>query len=253
MRYPTTLLAALLLAGCTRPPAPPANATAENVHFPSGKDSVPGFLARPAGAGPFPAVVVVHTAFGLTDGERDVARRLADGGYVALAPDLYRGEKVRDEEEAHILDRGLPRERALGDLKAAVDFLSAREDVRAGSVGIFGWAEGGGYALDSAVADPRLRAAVLCYGQVPAEASSLKGLRAPVLAVFAGKDEGITSKEIDDFRSAMRKAGKRLEGPYVYAGRDRGFLKPVPAPDDKDSSDAWKHIDSFLAAELKGE
>src|SRR5262245_49308550 len=113
----------LLLAGCSAKPenvaAPEAGTTTQTVSYPAGKDTVQGVLFHPAGRGPFPAVVVVHGDFGLNEGVKEQAKRLADQGYVTLAVDLYRGEAVTGLMDAHIMDRGLPEERALADLKGA--------------------------------------------------------------------------------------------------------------------------------------
>src|SRR5437588_12101542 len=121
-----SLLCLLLLCGCSAQSekgATPEASSEEMITYPSGKEKVRAVLCRPAGKGPFPAVVVVHGDFGLTKWVKEQAGRLAAKGYVALAVDLYRGEVAKDVEEAHILDRGLPENRAHGDLKAAVDYL----------------------------------------------------------------------------------------------------------------------------------
>src|SRR5215472_12065449 len=119
------LLAALLLVGCAPLVRP------EEVLYPSGKDTVRGYLCRPVGEERLPAVVVVHSDFGLTDWVKEQARRLAGKGFVILAVDLYRGQGVKDLMDAHIMDRGVPEGRVQADLRAAVDYLSARPDVRA--------------------------------------------------------------------------------------------------------------------------
>src|SRR5262249_38088519 len=154
--------------------------------------------------------------FGLTGWIKDQARRLADRGYITLAVDLYRGEKPGNLMDAHIMDRGLPEERVIADLKGAVDYLARRPDVRQGRLGIIGWDMGGGYALDAALQDRRLRAVVTCYGRLITDSQLLVPLRASVLGIFGAEDEGITAKTIQQFRTAMRKAGKRVAGLHVY-------------------------------------
>src|SRR5207244_2629902 len=145
-------------------------------------------LCRPVGEGPFPAVIIVHGDYGLGEQEKQLVRRLAGQGYVALAVDLYRGTVVTELLDAHILDRGLPEAQAFGDLRAAVDYLIGRADVRREAVGVFGWDMGGGYALDAARRDSRLRAVVTCYGRLTTDPALLSGLNASVFGVFAGKD-----------------------------------------------------------------
>jgi carboxymethylenebutenolidase len=217
---------------------------------------VRGVLFRPSGIGPFPAVVVIHEDCGLTDWVKDQARRVSERGYVTLAVDLYRGQVVNDVMDAHILERGLAEDRVTADLRAAVDYLASRPDVRPDSLGVLGWDMGGGYALNAAVRDPRLRAAVVCYGRLTTDPERLAPLRASVLGVFAGKDEGITPETLAQFRAAMAKAGKRLAGLHVYPDCRHGFMNPAglhgdgPAP-EASIADAWAKIDAYLTAELK--
>ena len=257
MRAPS-LLCLVVLCGCSaqsgKSPAPKA-ATEETVSYASGKDTVRGFLCRPTGRGPFPAMVVVHGDFGQTKWVKDQARRLAGRGYLTLAVDLYRGEKLPvGVMDAHILDRALPEERVQGDLKAAVDYLTGRPDVLAGKLGIIGWDSGGGYALDAARADGRLRAVVVCYGRLVTDAQLLAPLRASVLGIFAGKDEGITPQTVEQFRAAMTRAGKRVAGLHVYEGCAHGFMDASdPAgkgPAAEAAAKAWKAIEAYLAEEL---
>jgi carboxymethylenebutenolidase len=246
----------LALLGCTAgPPTGPA-ATVETVVFRADKPTLRATLVRPAGQGAFPAVVLVHGDFGLTNWEKEQAKRLAERGYVTLAVDLYRGEVVTNLLDAHIMDRAMPEDQVQGDLKAAVDYLVGRPDVRGEAVGIIGWDSGGGYALDAALHDRRLRALVICYGRVLTEPASLAPLEASVLGIFAEQDEGISPAMLRQFESAMHKAGKRLAGVHTYAGCKHGFMNPR-APDEstpdasRASADAWDKIEAFLAAELK--
>jgi carboxymethylenebutenolidase len=213
-------------------------------------------LHRPAGAGPFPALVVLHGDFGLSDGVKLQARRLAEMGYVTLAPDLYRGERPGELLDAHIMDRGVPEDRVQADMKGAVDYLSARPDVRKDAVGVIGWDSGGGHALDAAIHEPRLRAVVVCYGRLTTDPELLAPMKASVLGLFAGKDEGITPETIESFRKAMTKAGKRVADLHVYPDCGPGFMSPRPSTNDvpgppEDVADAWSRVEAYLSAELK--
>jgi carboxymethylenebutenolidase len=243
----------LVLAGCAARPAPPSGlqpAAAETVSYPSEEDALHGFLCRPAGTGPFPAVVVIHDDYGLTDWVKEQARHLAERGYVALAVDLYHGQSAAEPMEAHILSRGLPDDQVQADLKSAVDYLHGRSDVRADAVGVLGWDIGGGYALDAALRDPRLRAVVTCYGRPTTDPALLKPLHASVLGIFAGKDEGITAETVAGFKAAMQKAGKRVII-KVYPASAHGFLKPAAgAAPDPALADALTKIDAYFAAEF---
>jgi carboxymethylenebutenolidase len=247
-----------LLAGCARPAARPGGPApaVEDVSYGAGGDTVRAVLHRPAGAGPFPALVVLHGDFGLTDGVKEQARRLAEIGYVTLAPDLYRGVRPRELLDAHIMDRGVPEDRVQADLKAAVDYLSARPDVRREALGVIGWDSGGGYALDAALRDSRFRAVVVCYGRLTTDPVLLAPLKASVLGLFAGKDEGISQETIESFRKAMQKAGKRVADLHVYPDCGPGFMNPKPSPNDAPGppeavADAWARVERYLDAELK--
>jgi carboxymethylenebutenolidase len=244
----------LVLAGCG--PVGQRAPAIETVTYRTGGETVCGFLCRPADKGPFPAVVVVHGDFGLTDGVKETARRLAMEGYVTLAVDLYRGQVVTDLLDAHIMDRGLSENRVQTDLQSAVDYLAERADVRNDALGIVGWETGGGYALDAAVGDPRLRAVVTCCGRLTTDPALLAPLNASVLGLFAGKDEGITPRTIAQFRAAMETAGKRSAGIHLYPACEHGFmdtsaLQPTGAETDQAQADAWMKIRNYLADELK--
>ncbi len=255
MRALLVLLVPLIaLAGAPQDKVP--DIKADTIRYGTGKDTARAVRFQPAGKGPFAAVIVVHGDFGPTKWVKSQARRLAEKGYVALAVDLYRGELPKDIEEAHILERGLEEARVLANLRAAVDHLAALPQVSKDRIGILGWDMGGGHALEAAARDGRLRALVICYGRLITDPKRLAGLQAPVLGIFAGKDEGITPDTIKRFRAALKKAGKRVAGLHTYPDCEGGFLDPTnpyasAAPPARSVADAWARIDAFLAAELQ--
>jgi carboxymethylenebutenolidase len=228
----------------------------ETVTYGTGSENLCGLLCCPADKGPFPAVLVVHGDFGLTDWVKESARRLATAGYVTLAVDLYHGQIVTDLLDAHIMDRGLSEDRVRAELRTAADYLAQRADVRKDALGIVGWDTGGGYALDTALGDPRLRAVVTCCGRLTTDPTLLAPLNASVFGLFAGKDEGITPQTIAQFRAAMEKANKRIAGLHVYPACEHGFMdssapQPTGAATDEARTDAWTKIRNYLAEELK--
>jgi carboxymethylenebutenolidase len=247
----------VVLAGCGPGQPAPRGGTETTATFSVVIEETPcGWLYRPAAKGPSPAIVVVHGDFGLTEWVKESARRLATAGYVTLAVDLYHGQVVTDVMDAHIMDRGLSEDRVRADLRAAADYLTGRADVRKAALGILGWDTGGGYALDAAVGDPRLRAVVTCCGRLTTDPALLAPLHASVFGLFAGKDEGITPETIAQFRAAMAKAGKRLAGIHVYPECEHGFMdssapQATGAKMDPARADAWKKIQDYLATELK--
>jgi carboxymethylenebutenolidase len=244
----------------------------ETVSYLDYDKSVHGYLCRPGGVGTFPAVVLIHDRMGLTDGIKDAAFRLARQDYVVLAVDLYRGRAAKNKEEAERLERELPKERVLRDLKAAVDYLCRREEVRPEQdvepkkrmqvLGAVGLGMGGNYALEAALREPRLRALVLGYCRLPSEAKQLATLHASVFGIFAGKDKNVSPEAIVKFTTAMNAAGKHLYAIRIYGDSPYGFLdpaywliygrppitpgKPPTIPDVDPFEDAWELIARFL-------
>jgi carboxymethylenebutenolidase len=220
----------------------------------SGKDWVRAVQVRPPGDGPFPAVVMLHGDFGLTVWVKQQARRLAGKGYLVLAVDLYDGELPKTIEDAHILERGMEERRVLAHVRSAVDHLSASAAVRKEAIGVMGWDCGGGFALDAAMVDRRLKTVVLCYGRLTTDPKRLALLQGPVLALFGGKDEGIPPATIEQFQKAMKQAGKTAQV-HVYPQCGNSFMDPDSPyfegkADRAAISDGWMRIEKHLAAVL---
>ncbi|MHB1425205.1 MAG: dienelactone hydrolase family protein [Gemmataceae bacterium] len=234
-----------------QPPAPTPPPVQESVSYLDEDKSVHGYLCRPAANGTFPAVVLIHDSMGLTTAIKDAAFRLAREDYVVLAVDLYHGQPAKTAKDAEHLERALPKERALGDLKTAVDYLSQRDEVRAKDLGVIGLGMGGGYAFEAAMRDPRLHALVTCYGPLPTEAKRLATLNASVFGIFAENDKSIPPESIARFTTTMDKAGKRLYPLRVYGDCSHGFLDPAywplyGKPPEKDVEEAWDLIARYL-------
>ena len=255
MRCATGLVAAGLLLALAASPAFAAVKTRE-VTLKSGNEEFKGFLAEPEGKGPFPGVVVIQEWWGLTDWIKDNAKRLADQGYVALAPDLYRGKATDDPMVAGQLAKGLPQDRALRDLKAAADYLARRDNVDKDRLGSIGWCMGGGYSLQLALSDPRIKACAMCYGRPETDAAKLKPLRATVLGIFGEEDRGIPPDMVHKFEAALKEAGKKVDRIEEFKA-GHGFMRPSgetrnPAYREDEAKKAWRDIDNFFAKTLKG-
>src|SRR3974390_394113 len=178
------------------------------VTYISGDETITGILYTPTGNGPFPALVVIPEWWGLNDWVKEQASKLADQGYVALAFDLYRGKVATTADEAHQLSRGLPEDRTNRDLLAAATYLRSLKNVDPARVGDIGWCMGGGYALNLAVADPKLKVAVINYGHLATDDADLKKINADILGIFGGQDKGITPADVNKFESQMKALGK---------------------------------------------
>ena len=227
-------------------------ATGKPVTYKSGDENVNGILYEPAGKGPFPAIVVIHEWWGLNDWVKEQASKLADQGYVTLAIDLYRGKVATTPEEAHEIMRGVPEDRANRDLLAASAYLRSLKNVNPEKVGVIGWCMGGGYALDLAIADPKLAAAVINYGHLATEPETLKKINAPILGIFGGLDKGIPPESVNKFAEQMKALGKNVEV-KIYDDAGHAFENPNNKTGYRaeDAADAWQRTVRFLAEHLK--
>src|SRR5688572_24308045 len=211
-----------------------------------------GYLAVPSTPGRKPAIVVIQEWWGVDDWIRSQTDRFSQQGYVALAVDLYRGRSAKSPEEAHELMRGLPEDRAMADLKAAVDYLSQRDDVDPQRIGVIGWCMGGGYALALATNDPRPKATVINYGRLVTDSEAITKIASPVLGNFGGADRGIPSEDVKKFGGELTKYGK-LGDIKIYEGAGHAFMNPnnKEGYDASAARDAWGRIDRFFDRNLR--
>src|ERR1051325_1838583 len=217
-----------------------AAARGATVTFPSTPGDASGYLSLPAGEAKHPAIILIHEWWGLDSWIREDADRFAKSGYVALAPDLYRGKVATTSDEAHELMRGLPQDRALADMKAAFNYLASRNDVDAKRIGVIGWCMGGGYALDLALAEPRVAALVINYGHLMTNPDTIASLKPPVLGNFGAKDRGIPPADVHAFEQALIKAGKNADV-KIYGDSGHAFMNPNNKAGyvKADAEDAW--------------
>jgi carboxymethylenebutenolidase len=227
-------------------------ATGKQVSYKSGDETVNGILYEPSGSGRFPALVVIHEWWGLNDWIKDEASKFADQGYVTLAIDLYRGKVATTPDEAHEIMRGVPEDRANRDLLAATAYLRSLKNVNPAKVGAVGWCMGGGYALDLAIADPKLAAVAINYGHLATETDTLKKINASVLGNFGGQDRGITPESVNAFADALKKLGKSVDV-KIYPDAGHAFENPNNKTGYRaaDAADAQQRMDHFFAETLK--
>jgi carboxymethylenebutenolidase len=223
----------------------------EMVKFPSGKDTVDGFLAVPEKPGRYPGVIVIHEWWGLNDWVKEQTQKIAEQGYVALAVDLYRGKTATDPNEAHELMRGLPQDRAVRDMQAAYDYLTARKDVT-GRIASVGWCMGGGYSLQLAIHQPHLAACVVNYGALPTDPNDLQQIAAPILGNFGAQDHGITPADVKAFQKSMTSIGRYVDI-KIYDDAGHAFENPNNQTGyrPEDAADAWARTVTFLKKALR--
>ena len=192
------------------------------VEFAANGRTTGGYLATPA-SGSGPGVVVIQEWWGLVPHVKDVADRFAGEGFVALAPDLYHGRSTTSPDEAGKLMMALEIDRAERDLRGAIEFLLARDDVAAERVGTVGFCMGGQLSLFAACANPSVGACVDFYGIHPNVTPDLAGLEAPVLGFFAERDGFVTPEAARKLESDLRAAGKDVEI-TIFEGADHAFF-----------------------------
>jgi carboxymethylenebutenolidase len=227
-------------------------ATVSEVSYKSGDETVKALLYTPVGRGPFPAIVVIHEWYGLNDWVKEQASKLAGQGYAALAIDLFRGQVADNAEMAHELSRGVPQDRALRDLHAAVEFLKSQPNVKKNRIASIGWCWGGGYSLQVALQEPTLAATVINYGSLVTDPASIQKIHAAILGNFGGKDKGIPPDDVHQFEAALKQAGKRADI-KIYPDAGHAFENPTNKNGYRaaDAADAWQRTVKFLNDTLK--
>jgi len=223
----------------------------QDVTYPGAAGEMKGYLAIPKNAaGKLPAVIVIHENRGLNPHIRDVARRMALEGFVALAPDFLspKGGTPSNEDEARAMFQDLDMTAAVANGEATRTFLASHEK-STGKVGAIGFCWGGGMVNRMAVASPELGAGVAYYGsQVPAE--QVPAIKAPLMLHYAGLDERINAG-IDAYKAALDANGKTYEL-YMYEGVNHAFNNDTSAARyDKAAADlAWSRTVDFLKKNL---
>lgn len=224
---------------------------ASDITYPGAGGEMKGYLATPKNAsGKLPAVIVIHENRGLNPHIRDVARRMALEGFVALAPDFLSpsGGTPGDEDKAREMIGGLDAAQTVENGKATVAFLSAYEAGN-GNTGAMGFCWGGGLVNRLAVNAPDLKAGVAYYG-AQAKAEDVPSIEAALMLHYAGLDERINAG-IEDYRKALTDNGKEFTI-HIYDGVNHAFNNDTSAARyDKAAADlAWGRTVEFFKEKL---
>ena len=208
----------------------------------------------PEGAGPFPAVILIHEWNGLVDRVRRVADDLAAEGYVALAADLYGGRVGTSPEENMALVREAREDmdRVVANLDAAVEALRSRPDVT-GRVGAMGWCFGGGIALSFGLDGVNHEATAIFYGSLVDDPAVLEGMDHEVYGTFAQLDRGPAPEAVADFETALDAAGIEHDL-HIYDEVNHGFwLRVDEDPETRAAPglDAWTRLKAYLDRTLR--
>jgi carboxymethylenebutenolidase len=224
--------------------------SAETVDIP-GAQGLKGYLVKPANAsGKLPAVIVIHENRGLNPHIKDVTRRMATEGFIALGLDYLSpmGGTPADEEKGREMIGQLKQPDVIAYGKAAVAYLKSRPDGN-GKVGAIGFCWGGGAVNNLAVNEPNLSAGVAYYGGQP-RAEDVPKIQAALMLHYGGLDERINAG-IPAYEAALKQAGKTYEI-YVYEGANHAFNNDTNAARyDKEAADlAWRRTVGFLKKNL---
>jgi len=246
-------VAAAPASGVTVPPDDPS-LEGGMVTFPMGTATIFGYIARPKFRGAAPGVIVVHENRGLLEHFKDVCRRLAKVGYVALAVDLASLEggtaKHADLAEVTAILGQTPPEQLVAMLNAGVAYLQGLPSVRRDRIGAMGFCFGGGMTWRLATSNASVRAAVPFYGPNP-PLGDVPKIKAAILAIYGAEDTRITGG-MPAIREAMQRAGITFEI-IVYPGANHAFFNDTgPRYHEASATDAWQRTLAWFEKYLKG-
>jgi carboxymethylenebutenolidase len=232
------------------------------VNIPAADRELPGYRAMPAKPGPFPVILVVQEIFGVHEHIRDLCRRLAKQGYMAIAPELY----VRQGSVADMTDikeiigkvvSKVPDAQVMSDLDAALAYAKASGRGDVSKLGITGFCWGGRIVWLYAAHSSALKAGVAWYGKLIGDSSAntprhpidlVTDLKAPVLGLYGGADQGIPIETVDRMRAACKAAGKECElivypdTPHAFNADYRPSYRPEAA------NDGWARMLTWFRA-----
>ncbi|TAJ07388.1 MAG: dienelactone hydrolase family protein [Nitrospirae bacterium] len=216
---------------------------------------VEGLLFGPQEKGPFPGMVLLHEAWGLTAQIKNLGSRLAQEGYVVLIPNLYSrqgGMVTANEEIANALAARVKETDLLQDISSCCEFLNTRDHVMRNIHGVIGFGLGGALAMRFACQRKRLRAAVAFYATPPTPPTVLNDLVCPLLYHQAGADTRVPADSAEQLRQTAKTTGKQVEI-RTYAGTPHAFMNEAK-PDSyrpEAANEAWEATIQFLSQHLK--
>lgn len=242
-----------------------------SVQAPDGFD-LPVYVARPAGEGPYPVVLVASEIFGLHAYIQDVCRRLAKAGYAAIAPAFFvraaDPAPLSDMQEIQRIVAQAGYEQVMGDISASLEWASRQAWANDQRIGITGFCWGGKVVWQAAARFANIRAGVAWYGRLAPAANATEqqreagkpwpvdiaaDLKAPVLGLYGEADQGIPLDTVEAMRAALQRAGKTDSEIVVYPAAPHGFHADYRASyRAADAQDGWTKLLALFEARLKG-
>ena len=221
----------------------------EETLIPNGAEKpLPAYVARPKARGRHPAVIVVNEIFGVHDYIKDICRRFAQLGYVAVAPEFFYRSGVNlpaltDFAEIRKVVAQAGPDQVDGDVKATSAWVKAQKFANGAKIGITGFCWGGAVVWRAAMVDPDIKAGVAWYGQLKPLIARAGELKAPVLGLYGGKDQGIPLADVEAMEAALKAAGKTGSSIKVYPEAPHGFHADYrPSYVEADAKDGWARL-----------
>lgn len=229
----------------------------EQITIPSAGADLPLYVARPASAGRHPTVIVINEIFGVHEWIRDVCRRLAHLGYVAVAPAFF----FRADREGKLpgmtnfgdiiaIVKQASDGQVMGDVRATLQWLEAQPFVDKKRLAVTGFCWGGGKTWRSCESFADFKCGVAWYGPLKGDViDHAAELKAPVLGLYGGLDKGIPETDIDAMRASLKADGKTGSDIIVFPKAEHGFLADYrPSYNEEAAKDAWSRMLAFFRA-----
>jgi len=233
----------------------PTGLTAGEIRIPTAAGEIPGYRAMPSEGRAFPAVLVVQEIFGVHEHIKDVCRRLAKSGYLAVAPELYARQgdvsRLSEIDEIRKIVANVPDAQVMTDLDATVEWIKASGNGNVKKLGVTGFCWGGRMVWLYAAHSVQVKAGVAWYGRLVGKATDLQpahpldmaaNLKVPVLGLYGGSDQGIPLETVEQMKQALR-AADSASTIIVYPDTPHAFYADYRASYRKEAAeDGWSRL-----------